>query len=159
LTKLSVDFGVSLVGGVGWVCGDSLYLKGDREKERGNSQKSPSGQTHGEKISANCVRQRDFEITPIVSSYFLFVVVVVVPLYPADLGSKRRISFTSLSTTHAARMPSTNREIHLVPFTAGDESKKDTRKRYIHNLTDLLYVCLLRGDIERAQRAWAILVS
>jgi len=33
------------------------------------------------------------------------------------------------------------------------------RRIYIQNLTDLLHVCLLRGEVERARRAWGILVS
>ncbi|WRT70617.1 uncharacterized protein IL334_007615 [Kwoniella shivajii] len=32
------------------------------------------------------------------------------------------------------------------------------RKRWIQNIIDLLHSCLLKGDIERAKRAWAILV-
>ena len=30
---------------------------------------------------------------------------------------------------------------------------------YIHNLSSLLHACLLRGEYDRAARAWAILVS
>ncbi len=33
------------------------------------------------------------------------------------------------------------------------------RKIYIENLTDLLHVCLLRGELARARRAWGILVN
>ena len=33
------------------------------------------------------------------------------------------------------------------------------RKVYIQNLTDLLHICLTRGDVVRAKRAWSILVS
>ena len=32
------------------------------------------------------------------------------------------------------------------------------RKAYIQNLTELLHVCLLRGELDRAKRAWSILV-
>ena len=44
----------------------------------------------------------------------------------------------------------------LVPHS--DHRSSGIRKLYIQNLTDLLHVCLLRGEIERARRAWAILV-
>lgn len=33
------------------------------------------------------------------------------------------------------------------------------RHAYIHSLAHLLHACLLRGDIDRAKRAWAILVG
>jgi hypothetical protein len=33
------------------------------------------------------------------------------------------------------------------------------RKLHIQNLVDLLHACLLRGELDRARRAWAILVS
>jgi hypothetical protein len=39
------------------------------------------------------------------------------------------------------------------------QSPTSIRGTYIQNLTDLLHVCLLRGDTERARRAWSILVS
>ena len=32
------------------------------------------------------------------------------------------------------------------------------RRAYIQKLTELLHVCLLRGELERAKRAWSILV-
>ncbi|KAK8850454.1 hypothetical protein IAR55_004372 [Kwoniella newhampshirensis] len=32
------------------------------------------------------------------------------------------------------------------------------RRTYIQDLSDLLHACLLRGDVERAKRAWAILI-
>ena len=38
------------------------------------------------------------------------------------------------------------------------QKHESVRKIYIQNLTDLLHVCLLRGELERAKRAWAILV-
>ncbi|KAK4686329.1 RNA polymerase I-specific transcription initiation factor RRN11, partial [Tremellales sp. Uapishka_1] len=44
----------------------------------------------------------------------------------------------------------------LVPHR--DHSTTSIRRIYIQNLTDLLHVCLLRGEVERAKRAWAILI-
>jgi len=45
----------------------------------------------------------------------------------------------------------------IVPHDTQQETS--IRGIYIQNLTDLLHVCLLRGEFERARRAWAILVS
>ena len=45
----------------------------------------------------------------------------------------------------------------IVPHDTQHESS--IRAIYVQNLVDLLHVCLLRQEIERARRAWAILVS
>lgn len=45
----------------------------------------------------------------------------------------------------------------LVPHHS--QQPTSIRRIYIQNLTDLLHVCLLRGDRDRATRAWAILVN
>lgn len=40
-----------------------------------------------------------------------------------------------------------------------EQGELPLRHAYIHSLANLLHACLLRGDIDRAKRAWAILVS
>ncbi|WWD20637.1 hypothetical protein CI109_105113 [Kwoniella shandongensis] len=53
---------------------------------------------------------------------------------------------------------------HLIPLNPNDVNRGSTsshtpiRRVYIQNLTDLLHACLLRGDLDRAKRAWAILI-
>lgn len=51
-------------------------------------------------------------------------------------------------------MPST--KYHVVPH---DTQRHPTvRAAYIQNLVDLLHACILRRELDRARRAWAILV-
>lgn len=46
---------------------------------------------------------------------------------------------------------------HLVQPNDPNRSNS-VRGAYVHNLVDCLHACLLRGDLDRASRAWAILV-
>ncbi|KIR51513.1 hypothetical protein I315_05995 [Cryptococcus gattii Ru294] len=39
-----------------------------------------------------------------------------------------------------------------------EQGELPLRHAYIHSLANLLHACLLRGDIDRAKRAWAILI-
>ncbi|WVQ85865.1 hypothetical protein IAT38_008033 [Cryptococcus sp. DSM 104549] len=54
-------------------------------------------------------------------------------------------------------MPS-QAQLALQPHKHVADSTRSIRNAYIHHLTDLLHACLLRGDIPRARRAWAILI-
>ncbi|WVQ95486.1 hypothetical protein IAU59_002583 [Kwoniella sp. CBS 9459] len=51
---------------------------------------------------------------------------------------------------HNLRIPQPN---DVKSFT-----QPSVRRRWIQNLTDALHHCLLKGDLERAKRAWAILI-
>ncbi|KAK4554587.1 hypothetical protein LTR86_008442 [Recurvomyces mirabilis] len=45
-----------------------------------------------------------------------------------------------------------------VPITAAEDHSQSLQRRHIDNLTTLLHSCMLRGDWERASRAWGLLL-
>jgi hypothetical protein len=63
---------------------------------------------------------------------------------------------TPIGAPHPSRQRMAPNTYPLIPHNTHQSTS--IRKSYIQNLTDLLHVCLLRGEVERAQRAWAILV-
>jgi hypothetical protein len=63
---------------------------------------------------------------------------------------------TPIGAPHPSQQRMAPNTYPLIPHNTHQSTS--IRKIYIQNLTDLLHVCLLRGEVERAQRAWAILV-
>jgi len=77
----------------------------------------------------------------------------IVPL--SNVRRSLLLSFTTFAVwKREGRMPT---GLPLTPHH--DHRSLGVRRIYIQNLTDLLHVCLLRGEVERARRAWGILVS